>query len=69
MKTQGVNSEAQENKAAPTVDKIAEAVNAWFNEHVHNSPASRDTETFNHLQKSKDSLIQKVKEAAGNGTV
>ena len=46
-----------------TAQKIEDAVNAWWSEHVHNSPVSQVTTAYNHLVIAKDKLIEKIKEA------
>lgn len=61
LKTTGGTSE--ENKEEKSVDKVATAVNAWFAEFIHNSPAARDTTVFNHLLTVKGELIKRIKEA------
>ena len=43
--------------------KVSEAVDAWFFEHVHNSPASQDQRAYNHLVSAKEALKKKVLEA------
>ena len=48
-------------EAAPASDPIAEAVNAWVCEHIHNSPVSRATEAMNHLVKVLPHLLTALK--------
>lgn len=38
----------------------AVAVESWFVEYIHNSPASRDTAIFNHVRQAVDVLKQRL---------
>lgn len=51
------------------IDKVAQAVNAWFVDHIHNTVASQDTQIYNHLAQAKDQLVNKIKEALANESV
>lgn len=52
----------QAENEVPEIDKIEQAVRAWFTEHIHNSPASQDTTVYNHIVSGIDKLITKIKE-------
>ena len=67
--------ETQEDKTVDTVeptaqpttptayDHAAAAVDKWFSRYINNSPASQNTEIYNHLSKAKDALKDMLKEA------
>lgn len=40
-----------------------QVVNNWFSKYIHNSPASRNEQTYNYLYKAKDALIKDLEEA------
>ena len=44
-----VKEEAATAAVAPSAAKIAAIVDSWFNDSILNSPASRDTVVFNHV--------------------
>lgn len=39
------------------MSKTTQIVNDWFARYIHNSPASRNEQTYNYLYKAKDALI------------
>jgi hypothetical protein len=53
------NSTAQADQPSPA-DEI---VDRWFNDVVHNSPASRDTQVFNHLLAAMAELKKRLRAA------
>jgi hypothetical protein len=40
---------------------IEAVIDAWFIECIHDSPASRDTQIFNHVMDAKERLKAKIK--------
>ncbi|HYW76731.1 MAG TPA: hypothetical protein VFA48_08915 [Gammaproteobacteria bacterium] len=49
-------------KKGPTgVDEVEQVMDAWWTRHVQNSPVSRNTEAFNHLQSIFGTLKADVK--------
>lgn len=38
------------------LQKVEDAVEHWFKEHVHNSPVSREAQAWNHIVSTKDAL-------------
>lgn len=40
--------------------QVLDTVEAWYREHIHNSPASRDTEVYNHLAQARTRLIEQL---------
>lgn len=42
--------------------RAAQIIEAWFVANIHNSPASRDVECFNHIRAAVDVLKTKIEE-------
>lgn len=53
---------APETVTAPEPDRFEATVRAWVAGHLANSPLSRVTDAWNHLQASLPALIAKLKE-------
>jgi len=47
--------------ANPDSKKVEQALDKWWRERVHNSPASRDTVVYNHLTEAFGDLKKDVK--------
>lgn len=45
---------------APKNKPVLDAIDAWFNEHFHNSITSRDPQVFNHCLAAKEKLKRTI---------
>ena len=42
--------------AQAVAQNLDEKIDAWFDEHMHNSPVSRDTDVLNHVRAGVEKL-------------